>query len=103
MCIVSNIGRDWTQDFPNRFPWATPGIYPPYSSGGAPEPDLSKYATKEEIEALRKEMKELKKLLKAAKRYDEKTGQPDCEVEEKVELIKKIADLVGVDMSKVLG
>ena len=57
--------------------------------------------SREEFDALKKEMEELKKLLKAAKEYDEKTGQPDCHMDEKVELIKKIAELVGVDLKGI--
>lgn len=59
--------------------------------------------TREEFEALKKEVEELKKLLLAAKEYDEKTGEPDCEIDEKVEVIKKIAKLVGVDMESVFA
>lgn len=59
--------------------------------------------TKKEFEALRKEIEELKKLLLAAKAFDEATGQPDCEMDEKVALIRQIADLVGVDVDEVFG
>ncbi len=56
-----------------------------------------------EFDALRREMEELKKLLTAAKQFDEATGQPDCEMDEKVTLIKAIAKLVGVDLGDVFG
>ena len=46
-------------------------------------------------------MRELKKLLLAAKGYDEKTGQPDCETDDKVALIKAVAEAVGVDFDSV--
>ncbi len=43
----------------------------------------------------------MKKLLQAAKRFDEATGQPHCEIDEKVRLIKEIAKLVGVELGDV--
>jgi 3-dehydroquinate dehydratase len=61
------------------------------------------FNSQEEIAKLRKEMEELKLLLLAAKRYDEQMGEPDCEMDDKVALIKKIAKLVGVDMKDVFG
>jgi hypothetical protein len=36
-----------------------------------------------EFESLKQEVEELKKLLKAAKAYDEATGQPNCEMRER--------------------
>jgi len=44
----------------------------------------------------------MKELLKKAKIYDEENGEPDCEVEEKFDLIRKIAKLVDVDLEDVL-
>ena len=44
----------------------------------------------------------MKELLKAAKKFDEATGQPDCEMKEKVDLLRKIAKMVGVDFEEVL-
>ncbi len=37
-------------------------------------------------------------LVKDAKEYDEKTGQPDCENDEKKQLIQGIADKLGVEI-----
>lgn len=41
----------------------------------------------------------LEKLLKDAKTYDEKTNQPDCELEEKKAALKKIADSMGININ----
>lgn len=92
MCTVSMIGDGYRDQFPNRWP----DLYPP----GA---EKLGSVTRAEFEALKQEVEELKKLLLAAKEFDEKTGQPDCEIDEKVELIKKIAEMVGVDMDEVFG
>ncbi len=65
----------------------------------APEPAISK----KDFDALKKEVEALRELLLAAKEYDEATGQPDCEVDEKVEFIRQVAELVGVDVDEVFG
>jgi len=92
MCTVSYIGDQWQDTYPKRYPdfYPVPTIIPP----GVPQ---------EEFDALKKELGELKELLKAAKRFDEATGQPDCETNEKVGLLKRLAELVGVDLEDVLA
>ena len=90
MCMVSNIGDGWAEKFPHQWP----NINPPYTQPS----DISR----QEFDALRREVQELKKLLEAAKKFDEVTGQPDCAMEQKVKLIKEVAKLVGVDLGKVL-
>ena len=92
MCMVSNIGDDYADKFPDKWPHFNP---PPYI--------IPSDVSRAEVEALRKEVQELKLLLLAAKKFDEATGQPDCEMEEKVKLIKAIAKLVGVDLGDVFG
>ena len=100
MCTVSNVGDYWKDDFTKRWPDINPDVYrgPLQGYVGA-----QLFNSQEEIAKLRKEMEELKLLLLAAKRYDEKMGEPDCEMDDKVALIKKIAKLVGVDMGDVFG
>lgn len=90
MCMVSNIGDGWAEQFPNKWPQ----FHPPYVQ----PPEVSK----QDFDALRKEVQELKKLLTAAKKFDTVTGQPDCEMEEKVKLIKAVAKLVGVNLDGVI-
>lgn len=92
MCTVSYVGDAWSKTVPDRWPNIPPvPIYP--------IPDISR----EEFEALKLEIALLKHLLVGAKAYDEATGQPDCEMDEKVELIKRIAEAVGVDLEDVFG
>lgn len=64
---------------------------------------LGETISREEFDALRCEVEELKALLLAAKAFDEATGQPDCEMDEKVELIKRVAEAVGVDLEDLFG
>lgn len=93
MCTVSYVGdayrKKWWPDIDSQ-----PGqIWPQYIPTGGP--------TKAEFEALKKEIKELKKLLKAAKIFDESTNQKDCEMEEKIALLKKLAEAVGINLDDV--
>ena len=62
----------------------------PYPVGYFP-PTVSSPLTQEEID-------ELRKLLAKAKEYDEKTGQPDCELEEKKQKLIELAKDLGVDL-----
>jgi hypothetical protein len=57
--------------------------------------------TKKEFDKLKAEVEEMKKLLIRAKLYDEANNEPSCEVEEKMEFLRKVAQLVGVDLDDV--
>jgi hypothetical protein len=102
MCVVSAVGQYWANSLPHLYPnipftgGPVPGIG---ITGGAQQ--WQSYVTQEQFQQLRNEINELKVLLLAAKKFDESTGQPDCETEDKVALIKQIARLVGVDMKDV--
>lgn len=98
MCFVSNIGRGWNDTFPDRYPWVSPYTQP----APVPMPAVIPGVSQDEFNRLKREVEELKKLLAAAKAFDAATGQPDCEMDEKVALIKKVAEFVGVDLSDVL-
>ena len=62
---------------------------------------ISPEVTRGEFLELRRQMEELKKLLVASKAYDDAMGEADCETDEKVAIIKKLADQLGVDLSEV--
>lgn len=94
MCTVSNIGDTWSPPYPWK-PASYPNLPPTVTVYPIPE------VTQEDLDNLKKEIEALKKLLKAAKIYDEETGQPDCENAEKVALIKRFAELVDVDLSEI--
>ena len=99
MCTVSNVGDYWKDDLSKRYPHINP-----YAPSIWPVPNgTTVFNPQEEIAKLRKEMEELKLLLLAAKRYDEQMGEPNCEMDAKVILIKQIAKLVGVDMKDVFN
>lgn len=96
MCVVSFVGDEYGRTFPDR--WPNVPVYPQTTTTV-----FITEVTKEDFDALKQEVEELKQLLLAAKRFDEATGQPDCEMDEKVELIKRIAEAVGVDLEDVFG
>lgn len=89
MCIVSMVG-DFYNDKWTKGNFASPPVfYPPVS--------------REEFDALKREVQDMKELLKRAKVYDEQNGEPDCQMEEKLEVLRKVAEMVGVDLSDVIG
>lgn len=89
MCSVSAVGDIYSRQLPQIHQFINgPGLTAP---------------TRAEFEALKKDVEEMKRLLKRAKKYDDETGQPDCEMEDKVALLKKVAEMVGVDLSEIWG
>lgn len=109
MCTVSNIGDNYRDNFAPRWPnvpvWPHQPVGVPYpaqpSIPGQPLVINTPAVSKEEFEALKKEVEELKQLLKAAKKFDDETGQPDCHMDDKVDFIKKLAEYVGVDLEDI--
>jgi phytoene/squalene synthetase len=97
MCVVSALGDEWGKGFPDRWPNV------PSTSNPNVTYTFPTAISREEFDALKAEVEHLKELLKAAKIFDEATGQPDCEMDEKIELIRRVAELVGVDMDEVFG
>lgn len=99
MCAVSMVGDSWRHTLPQQFPWMNnPNTTPPANSS---PPYYYPVPSREEFEKLRAEVEQMKKELQAARKKDIADGDPDCEMEEKVAFIKKIADLVGVDLEDI--
>jgi hypothetical protein len=110
--IVDHYGEKWRKiiseppyapsvPFPNPQPLKLPDILPPLpeqGSGDQSRPSENNPVTQEDLDKIRRDIQDLKDLLKRAKEYDEKTGQPDCELDEKKRRLKEIADMVGVDI-----
>lgn len=87
MCTVSMIGDIYSRKFQDQYPQ----IY---------NPGLSQaIVTRQEFDQLKKEVQDLRLLLQAAKEYDRKNGEPNCQMEEKVRVLKKVAELVGVELN----
>ncbi len=94
MCTVSMIGDHYNDKWRPQ-PWyqSQPAI------GGLFQPSAISRA---EFDDLKRDVLEMKELLKRAKKYDEENGEPDCEMDEKMDLLRKVAKLVGVDLAEVL-
>lgn len=99
MCVVSMIGDHFHDKWGDKWPPQQP-LIPPY------EPQtvyLPPEITKKEFEDLKKEVLEMKALLKRAKIYDEEHDQKDCEMEDKVKFLRQVAEAVGVDLDEIFG
>jgi hypothetical protein len=97
MCTVSNVGNGFGRDYwPGKYDFIKrdeQNIFQTIPSG----------VTRQEFDKLRAEVEALRKLLEAAKQFDKETGQPDCEMDEKVAAIKRIAEIAGVDLGAIFG
>ena len=97
MCVVSAIADDFTARIPKTYPFVVPWVEP------VAPPDwtyvVPEFATKADLEALRKEVQEIRELLKSAQKFDEATGQPNCDSPDKFKLLKLLAEALKVDLS----
>lgn len=96
MCTVSMVGDHYRDLLPTKYPWIPADFSPNQTIP-------TDYVPRHEFDALKREIEEMKKLLQRAKEYDERNNEPHCEMDEKVALLKKVAELVGVDLSDVFG
>lgn len=106
MCTVSMVGDFYTdkwKDLTPSNPIPNPYINTPVTTtGNTMDFWKTPWATKQEYDALKKEVEDMKELLKRAIEYDKKNNEPHCEIEEKIATLKKIAEWVGVDLTDVL-
>jgi hypothetical protein len=61
------------------------------------------YVQQHEFDALKRQVEEMRALLLRAKEYDERNNEPHCEMEDKVALLKRVAEAVGVSLEDVFG
>lgn len=93
MCVVSMIGDHFNEKWEPFKPYVNPYNQLPF------QPSVSR----QEFEALKKEVEEMKKLLIKAKKYDARNNEPNCEIEEKMDFLKKVAALVGIDLDEIIN
>jgi hypothetical protein len=106
MCVVSAIGDDFGRTFPQRHPkW--PPFNPTYPDmvPGIPI-DTSPYTlppevSKAEFDQVKRELEALKEALKAAKKLDDVTGAPDCEMDTKIAAIRALCQAFGITLEDV--
>ena len=98
MCVVSMTGDYFSDKWKNNPSINWPNVNNlPNSSMTYPQIDPG--VTKQEFEQLKKEVLEMKELLKRSIEYDKKNNEPHCEIAEKIITIKQIANLLGVDLN----
>lgn len=102
MCVVSMVGDHFNDK------WKDPSypLYPQIQKTITTDSiNLNEYlrgsVTRTEFDALKKEVEEMKKLLERALEYDKKNNEPHCEMEDKVALLKKVAEAVGVNLDEI--
>jgi hypothetical protein len=102
MCNVSDIGDryadKWRYLGPASIqPTVTPNVFGQLAWQQLPQ------VTRLEFDTLKREVEEMKVLLAAAKAEDVRTGQPDCEMEDKLVILRRVAEMVGVNLDDVFG
>ncbi len=98
MCVVSNVGDDWSRR--EKWPdWPTQIPFPDRSPAIIPENTI--YNLKLENVKLRIQVEQMKRELEEARRQDIREGNADCEMEEKVIILKKIAALFGIELKEI--
>lgn len=90
MCTMSMVG-DHYMDLWRGAPFQAAPVY-----------TIGPGVTREEFDNLKRQVDEMVMLLKRAQKYDEANGEPDCETDEKMEVLRKVAKLVGVDLDAML-
>lgn len=102
MCVVSNIGDTYGDG--SGWPWQPeqPKLPPP----NVPQPfqnDWRKFVEDKMrdgvIESLKQRVAALEELLRKGKEFDAASGQPDCELDEKKEAMRKLAKELGVEIN----
>ena len=98
MCVVSFVGdqfqKQWT-------PWQR-YIAPAATTPGVNPTPIIEGPSKADFDRLRNEVELLKNMLAGAKEYDRKNNEPGCEIEEKMDFLRKVAALVHEDLDVVL-
>lgn len=106
MCVVSMVGdhynEKWKDVWPYHQPQPNPFVPDRVTTAPAAIPFWSPQGpTQQQFDDLKKEVEEMKKLLKRAVEYDKNNNEPHCEMEDKVALLKKVAALVGVSLEDI--
>lgn len=92
MCVVSFVGDFYREKWDPFRPFVTEKVT-----------TFTFSPTQEEFDALKKEVADMKEMLRRAKIYDEKNNEPNCEIEDKMKFLRDVAKLVGVDLDDVIG
>lgn len=95
MCVVSMTGDFFGDRIPKQYPWVP-------SPSPIIIPIIPPAPSREEFDALKKEVELMRDLLAKYKEYDKKNNEPDCEIDQKMKFLRQVAESVGVDLDEVL-
>lgn len=95
---------DFYGDMFRKKEWFMPAIGQPATGPLNPAiPIFQPPITRAEFDELKRQVAEMKELLIRAKKYDEANNEPECEIDEKMEILRKVAKLVGISLDDVIG
>ena len=103
MCAVSSTGDMYRNKFSEPNPWITYPNPPLGQPLPGPYTITLNPITRQEFDELKAIVLQMREDLLAAKKQDIEEGNSDCEMEDKVALLKKVAELVGVSLEDVFG
>lgn len=98
MCVVSMIGDHFHDKWNTPYNQNIIKEIEIWRNSNFPKPNV----TREEFDNLKKEVLDMKELLKKAFDYDKKNNEPNCEIEEKIATLKRVANLFGIDINTIL-
>ena len=101
--IADHYRGKWSPNIPNTYPYHPGGLAPPLPDPLIPFKTQPTQNVEKDIAELRKEVQEMKELLKRAIKYDEDNNEPHCETKEKIEFLRKVAEAVGLNLDDVFG
>lgn len=73
----------------------------PNTITSTPVVELAVPVSRQEFDALKASVEELKRMLLEAKAEDIRNNAPDCEMEEKKQFVLRLAEMFGIDMNEV--
>lgn len=91
-----------------RDAWKERPWYPnPFGTPAAPMPQQfiiqPPAISREEFDELKREVAEMKKLLIRAKEFDKRNNLADCETDDKMDILRRVAKMVGINLDDVIG
>lgn len=102
MCVVSMVGDDWSNK--DRWPqWPDSIPFPDRATVLESGTSFRLGQLEKELAELKKAFAEMKAQLEAAKKQDIEEGNPDCEMDSKTIILKKIADLLGESLDGIFS
>lgn len=101
MCVVSYVGDSYRDKWADKWPYLNLPYPDPKVSQPPPIINMNNEAIRKELDDLKKEVEEIKKFLTLAKEYDVRNNEPECHMDDKVEILKRVAALVGVTLEDI--